>query len=312
MLFLLAALAILILGSGMRGSLFGHRDESDRPVATNGSPSLVPAFPARLVHLEPGSRMGIEGPAPGWTHLVLKSIPTLKTGDLDTVSEQAYETARRIRLVILADVCQDSAGSDAPFRLERVGVGLCAPGVEPGTDLVVSASSIERTRGPWTAKQRLILTAMSLETARAHLAVATPTFALLRTPVTFLISGAHRKIDVCYALVVEPRRGQLRTLVWVDASGADAPSSVQPVARLFTTPVFDSQLDVKASKILGQIPVAWSFAIRELPPGADVPLPPELSSLLDVESIDETRAAEIERAFSTLLEEKGPGARLTR
>jgi hypothetical protein len=309
-LFLLTALVILLLGSGMRGRLLGHRDETDRPVTANGSPDLVPALPARLVHLKPGSRLGIEGPAPGWTHLVLKSVPTLKTGDLDTVSEQAYETARRIRPVILADVRQDSAGSDSTFRLERVGVGLCAPGAEPGTDRVVSASSIERTRGPWTAKQRLILTAMSLETSRAHLAVATPTFALLRTPVTFLISGAHRKVDVCYALVVEPRRGQLRTFVWVDASGADAPSSAQPVARLFTTPVFDSPLDVKASKILGQIPVAWSFAIRELPPGADVPLPPELSSLLDAESFDEARAAEVEQTFQLLLEKQGPGAGL--
>jgi hypothetical protein len=99
-------------------------------------------------------------------------------------------------------------------------------------------------------------------------------------------------------------------LVWVDASGADASSSAQPVARLFTTPVFDSQLDVKASKILGQIPVAWSFAIRELPPGADVPLPSELSSLLDAESIDESRAAEVEQTFRVLLETQGPGAGL--
>jgi hypothetical protein len=201
---------------------------------------------------------------------------------------------------------------DSSFRLEQIGVGLCAPGVDLETDTVVSASSVEGTKGSWTAKERLILTAMALETSRARLVAATPTFALLRTPVTFLLSGAHRKADVCYALVVAPRGGELRTLVWVDASDPDTTSSSQPVARQFTTPVFDSPLDVSATKILGNIPVSWSFAIRELPPGADVPLPPQLSTLLDGESIVEARAGQIEQAFRALLENQGPGAGLTR
>jgi hypothetical protein len=306
----LAALTILLLAPGMRGRLFGPWKTSGRRVPAVDVAPKVLAAPARLVHLKPGCRLGPDGPPAGWTHLVLKSIPTLKTGDLDTVSQQAFATATRIRPVIVANVRRESAGSS--FRLEQIGVGLCAPQADPETDIVVSASSVEGTEGSWTTKQRLILTAMAMETSRARLVAATPTFALLRTPVTFLLSGVHRNVDVCYALLVAPHTGELWTLVWVDASGTDATSSAQPVARLFTAPVFESPLDVSATKILGNIPVSWSFAIRELPPGADVPLPPQLTTLLDGESIDEARASEIEQAFSALLENQGPGAGLSR
>jgi hypothetical protein len=306
----LAALTILALAPGLSGRLFGRREGSGRQMPAADAPAPVPAAPARLVHLEPGCRLGGEGPPAGWTHLVLKSIPTLKTGDLDTVSQQAFARARRIRPVIVANVCQETG--DSSFRLQQIGVGLCAPGTEPETDTVVSASSVEGTKGSWTAKERLILTAMALETSRARLVAATQTFALLRTPVTFLLSSVHTKVDVCYALLVAPQSGELRTLVWVDYRSSDRPEAIPTVARWFTTPVFDSPLDVSASKILGGIPVSWSFAIRELPPGADVPLPPQLSSLLDGESIEEARAAQIEQSFSALLEQQGPDAGLTR
>jgi len=50
-------------------------------------------------------------------------------------------------------------------------------------------------------------------------------------------------------------------------------------ARLLSAPVFDCPQDVHATRVLGT-PVAWSFAIRELPPGTDLTLPADLAGSL--------------------------------
>ena len=309
---LLSALCILVLAPGMRGRLFGTWEETNRQALPGTSPVFEAAPPARLVRLEPGCRIEGTQPPEGWSHLVIKTIPMLSTGDLDTVSAQAFETARRVRPVILADVRQSSAAAESSFRLDRVGVGLCAPGAEPNTERVVSPTSIEGTKGPWTTKQRLILAAMALETSGARLVAATSNFALLRTPVTFLISRTHQKIDVCYALLVNPRQGELQTLVWLDQAATDGQGAAPIIARRFAAPVFDSPMDVKAGKILGSIPVTWSFAIRELPPGVDLTLPPELSTLLATASEASARSAEIEQALITFLRNRGIDADLAR
>ena len=270
----------------------------------SGLPLPVP--PARLIQLEAGTRLQGEGPPSGWSHLVIKSIPKLATGDLDTVSEQAFEIAQRIRPLIVADIKPSSSDPESSFHLDRVGVGLCAPGQDGKGDVVVSSSSVEGTRGPWTTKQRLILAAMSFETSHARLTAATSSFALVRTPVTYLVSGAHQKIDLYYALLVDPRTGKLQTLVWPDSSSASPKDPSPSTARRLSSTVFDLPQDVHATRILGSLPVSWSFAIRELPSGIDVAIPPELIALLTSEGGDASHSAEIEEALLRCLKEQKP------
>jgi hypothetical protein len=155
--------------------------------------------------------------------------------------------------------------------------------------------SVEGTEGPWTTKQRLVLTAMSLETSRADLPLRTPTFAILRSPVTFLVGCSHEKLYTYTGLVVDPASGALETVVWLDRPGDGS----EP-ARRAAVQVFDSPMDVKAKKV-ASIPVAWTFAMRELPPGADVELPRDLRDRLTHAGDDAAAAADIEAAFRHLL-----------
>ena len=98
---LLAIVAVLVSGT-REAKLLGPK-ATERPIEDcPRPPGSLPA--AKLVHLAPGSRIEPEGPPAGWSHLVIKSLPRLATGDLDTVSSQAFETAGRVRLVIVADV----------------------------------------------------------------------------------------------------------------------------------------------------------------------------------------------------------------
>lgn len=290
------ACSVVVVPSGLRGLIFPGRVSSrSAAVATAGVPMPLP--PAELVQLESGTKLAASGPPEGWSHLVLETVPRLATGDLDTVSAQGHETARRVHPVILADVKRSEAGGAVAYHLARVGVGLCAPGVEPGSRVVVSSTSVEGTEGAWSTKQRLILAAMALESSKASLPVRTSTFALLRTPVTFVVDDKHETVDTCYAFRVDPRTGALETLIWLDLPGT---GDSRP-ARRPSVQVFDSPMDVKARKILGNIPVSWSFAVRELPPGADAEVPEPLRRRLSDADDDPALAAELEQAFSPLL-----------
>jgi hypothetical protein len=165
---------------------------------------------------------------------------------------------------------------------------------------VITGTSVAGSRGPWSAKQRLILSAIAYESSHARLAAATSTFALVRTPVTYLVSGSHAKTDMCYCLLLDPASGELRTYVWPDAAPDHAASSSRRTARLLVQSVFDLPQDVQATRILGKLPVAWSFAIRELPAGPDQLLSPEIDQILAGASADPRRAERLELELSGL------------
>jgi hypothetical protein len=161
---------------------------------------------------------------------------------------------------------------------------------------VISASSVGGTLGSWTAKQRIILTAMTYEVSRTQLAAAAPTFALLRSPNTFLRGGSHRKVESCQALLLDSRSGNLQTIVWFDDAQQDTSSSAAAPARLLSTPVFDCPQDVHATRVLGT-PIAWSFAIRELPPGTDLTLDGGLVAACKAKAMSLSDSAAIEQAL---------------
>src|SRR5262249_39174601 len=70
----------------------------------------------QLARLTAATRIGDKAPE-GWTHLVIKSIPELKSGDLDTLPEVANKTATMFHTVMLADV--QPVGLDRQFILSR-------------------------------------------------------------------------------------------------------------------------------------------------------------------------------------------------
>lgn len=294
---LAASLLILMVLPGTRSRLFRAREET----GSAAFPSSLTI--ARLDAIAQGTKLSQDGPPAGWSHIVIKPVPRLESGDLDTVSPRAFDVAQRIRPLILADVERVESEGESTFRLARVGVGLCAPGHDGSGDVVVTPRSVEGTKGAWSTKERIILTAMSFEASRARLVAATPTFALLRTPNVFLVSGKHRKLDAYYALLVDPRTGALRSLVWRDGVDTSTPERPFGQVRRIDQHLFDLPMDVHATRLPGNIPVAWSFAIRVLAPGIDLPLPQEVASMPGWKSddADPRESARLEQAFAGVL-----------
>ena len=122
--------------------------------------------------------------------------------------------------------------------------------------------------------EQVVLQAAEAELAESRIIAFTSTFALLRSPVTLLVGGKHRKVDLYYAFCVDPMTGRMRVGVWSMWPG-DVKKQPPPPAVIDLAPktTFDCELDVQAKRVVVVgIPFSWSFAIRKLPPGRAVPL----------------------------------------
>jgi hypothetical protein len=226
----------------------------------------------RLVSLSAATRLGEEPPR-GWSHLVIKSIPRLASGERESLPSSALRTATLFRTAILADV--EPVGLDKDFVLARVGTAICVPDGQ-GEDIVVSSDRLEALSIRLSTLEQLVLSAVESEMAEARIVARTPTFALVRTPATLVVAGKHRKVDLYYAFCVDRGTGRLGVGLW--SMWPDQVDQAPPPVLIEVAPktVFDCALDVRAKRLLGTIPVTWSFAVRSLPPGRSIRIPAPL------------------------------------
>jgi hypothetical protein len=264
--------------------------------ASRASASVGPSLP-ELVFLKPGTGVLDKQPA-GWSHLVIRSVPRLASGDLRSLPASAATTATLFRTVILADVRRGS-NDRGEYRLARIGVAMCVPRKEG--DVVVDPANASALGISLSAVQRIVLDRAQTELARGRLVVRTPTFALFRTPATIVGGQRHRAADLYYGFLVDARTGHLQTLVWSVVTSPESRSSPKSVVVMSPAQVFDCALDVSASRLLGALPVSWSFAMAYLPRGEKAAAPPRLMDQIEAASLDRSRAVDIEAALRRTL-----------
>ena len=228
----------------------------------------------RLVLIASGTRVGEEAPR-GWSDLVVKSIPRLGSGDLETLPAFAASTAALFRTVILAEVGIDANAKDQHV-LKRIGLGLAVP--EKGIDVIVSSASTRDSQASSNLGfvERRVLVAAESELRKARLLASSPTLAVLTAPSTLKSPRGHEKIVLIYALRIDRKSGELRTVLW---SISDDRSRTTPPVRLTLLPkklAYTCTIDVAAERLLNTVPVNWSFAMSALPPGRQIPFPEAL------------------------------------
>ncbi len=238
--------------------------ETPKPAPAGGTASAP-----ELVRIAPGTV--VENTVPkGWTSRIIKTVMRLKSGDVNSLPEFASQTATKLRTVVLADV---QAG-DTGYTLRRLGVGLAMN--HKGTDLVVSSDSVGRLGVEVSTVDKLVLSRAEQALDRGRLAARTPTFVAYDASVEYLEAGQHRSIYLRYAIEVDPRTGQIRTVVWPIQ---EDPLERKPPDELVLLPpnaLFRCGVHVKASRLPGGLPIAWYFAMDGLPPGERMPITPEL------------------------------------
>jgi hypothetical protein len=285
---------LLVLVSGNRQGLgddpkFGGR--------TTTAPRLVLVSAGTLVDARP----------PGtWSHLVIKSLPHLTSGDLQTLPRSAFRTASLFRTVILADVGR-SAENPGTFAIRRVGIGLCVPNQE-GRDVVVQSGRLEESGVSLGMMEKVVFKTAEAELLRGRMIAATPTFVLYRGPAVHQGERAHRKVMLYYALMVGRTSGALRTFVW--ARGDYAAASTE-VVELEPNLVYDCRLNVEAQRVLGAVPVSWSFAMESLPPGRSRTVLSDISRVISQSGAGAPDSSTIEKQLRQILIGNSGSARLT-
>jgi hypothetical protein len=187
--------------------------------------------------------------------------------------------ATLFRTVILADV-QPVDSDEKDFVLRQVGVAICVPEDEDH-DMVVSGNRLDALGLRFSTVQKMVLDAAEAELAEGRIIARTATFALLRAPTTQLLGGKHRRVDLYYAFCVDRTTGRLRVGVWSMLPNSEPRQAPALLVRLGANPVFQCDIDVHATKILGAVvPFTWSFAMKSLPPGLSLRVPAPLGELI--------------------------------
>ena len=261
----LLALALVVVPNGLRAGGEDYRAEPGR------------VRRAELVRIAPGTLVGDQPPRM-WSHLVIKSLTRLASGDLGTLPRSAFRTAALIRTVILADVGR-SADDPSRFALRRVGVGLCVPDLSKG-DVVVESGRLEESDVKLGMMEKIVLQSAEAELALGRLIARGPAFALYHGPAVLEVEGVHHKVELFYAFLVDEQSGALRVLVWSEEARKGGPAAPARLVELRPNLVFDCPLNVKAERLLGTVPVSWSFAMESLPPGQPRPMTPDLRRCL--------------------------------
>jgi hypothetical protein len=247
----------------------------------------------RLVMIAPGTEIAAEPPR-GWTHCVIRSVPRLVSGALDTLPDSAKTTATLFRTVILANVVSGKNG----FELAKVGVGSAMPFER--REVVVSSKGPATALSKLTTIESLVLNEVETEMKKGRLIARTPTFAVLKTPGTVLASGRHLDVDLCYAVCVNPASGALRTFCWAVPENSSKPPreiiAMPPKAR------FDCAVDVAVSRSIGPLSLSWTFAMIKLPPGQALPVSASLGREISGLAAGQTDPRELERTVTSQVE----------
>jgi hypothetical protein len=126
---------------------------------------------------------------------------------------------------------------------------------------------------------------------------STPTFALYRAPAAMAVGDEHHNVEMFYAFLVDQENGGLKTLVWALDTTVTNPPAPRQVVELPPSLVYDCSLDVKAKRLLKAVPISWSFAMRELPPGRGRGLPRDLARYLAAAIRNPVESVSLERAL---------------
>lgn len=261
-------LAILMPILGLIG--WPGRGEASGPGVATLAAQVVGSQP-QLTRLSAAMRIGEKTPE-GWTHLIIKSIPKLQSGDLETLPEMARTTASKFRTVMVADV--QPLGLDRQFILTRVGLGICVPpGDGTADDVVVSSDRLEALGMRLSTVEQIVLETAETELAESRIIAFTSTFALLRSPAMLVYQGKHEKVDLYYAFCVDPSTGRLRVGAWSMWPGSTTKQPPPPfVIDVAPKTIYRCGVDVQARRVLGMVPFSWTFAMQKLPPGQAIPI----------------------------------------
>jgi hypothetical protein len=249
--------------------------------------------------IPPGTVIGRSAP-PGWSHLVIKSLPRVHPEYRSKVpgltAGLTVRMASWMFTAFLADVVRDEAANPPRHRLRAVALGLGTS--VNGEDTVITPETGEQFGADFgfLGAGREILTKGYETQRKAVLPVHGPTFGLLDTPVWFRCGGKNKLVRYRYALLVDPPTGRLDVLVWSLGPEGGNCGELTEVVLLAPDTIDEAELIPDPDEFSrAGVPSEAGFAVDKLPPGwVRQLLPPDLRPLAGRTrfTADEARALE--------------------
>ena len=210
----------------------------------------------------------IERSAPrGWSHLVLKSQPTLDDTQRRLVNDTYARLATMVFTTTLAHVEAYENGPERRYRLARLGVGV---GVNiDGKDIVVSPDTQSRLGANLGFLAKQVLSGVYEKQKTVRLVAVGPTMAVLDTPAFMPRGRGHAATVMRYVFLVDGVSGKLDTLVWRidtdDRGGYEGTTGF--IEWLPANKMIDARMRVDLNEFRLGIPSEKAFAVSSIPSG---------------------------------------------
>lgn len=231
---------------------------------------------ARPPDLIPPGTVVERSPPPGWSHLVIKSLPRVRLADRDKLPALTVRMAAWMFTAFLADV-QPDAGR---HRLRAIALGFGASA--SGRDTVITAETGKQFGADFGFLNagKEILTKAYERQAKGVVVVHGPTLGLLDTPVWFRCGDKNRLVRYRYALLVDAPTGRLDVLLWSLGTDDGTCGDRSEVVRIEPGTIDEAELIPDLNEFTVGVPSEAGFGVDRLPTHAErYVLPPELRPL---------------------------------
>jgi hypothetical protein len=147
-----------------------------------------------------------------WTHLILKSQPKVKEGDVEALSRNLRELSGMFFTAMLARVKENKVGKAKKYTLDTIAIGL---GTRIGKeDTIITSDTQAKLGANLSFLARTALRRAEERLQNVKMVVRSDSMALFDAPVIMLRGGKHRPVVLRYAVLVDPKTGQLETVLW--------------------------------------------------------------------------------------------------
>jgi hypothetical protein len=231
---------------------------------------------ARPPDLIPPGTVVERSPPPGWSHLVIKSLPRVRPADRVKLPAVTVRMASWMFTAFLADVRPE--GGRHRLRAIALGFGTSVH----GRDTVITPETGKQLGADFgfLGAGREILAKAYERQKKGVVVIHGPTLGLLDTPVWFRCGETNRLVRYRYALLADAPTGRLDVLLWSLGTDDGGCGDRAEVVRIEPGTIDEAELIPDMGEFNLGVPSEAGFGVDRFPPHTErYLLPSELRAL---------------------------------
>lgn len=245
----------------------------------------------------PAGTIARDSSAPKWNRLVLRAMPRIATGDVDSLSQSIRDVVASLHLTVMATV--QPSQDHGRFRLAEVGIGYST--IIAGKPTVVDSESSSRLGADLGFFGRQMLSTNEEQLSKVRVVIRSTTLVLFDTPAIYHRHSKHESCIARHLIWIEPESGKLTLATWllVNDNRGNLRPTTDPIRIVLEGTKEDRRIHVDgdAFNFLG-VPSESAFAVENLPPGQDILWSDDLKAFLSHRSYDAKRLSKMTNAIN--------------